>query len=131
MLENYANIPSLAAFLFPKPDLIFQLDLIFTIQLDGKTNTENEEQTPKLNIPKEPVSSRLIAEMQQGNASQHHHFKNSLEKPLLYEMTENKDFPDFTVQDHKFSTIKREGIARKLEGSSGVITHLSTQPGPL
>ncbi|XP_016051606.1 PREDICTED: zinc finger protein 619 isoform X2 [Miniopterus natalensis] len=152
-----------AAFPFPKPDLIFQLERggapwgldpwtalggearrgVCTAQagashvpfttLGAKTKTEGE-QTPKLNIPKEPESPRLRAEMQPVAAPQQPHLKDGLEKPLLYDMekktdSKKRDSMDLTAQEQKSSTTDREGTARKWDGSSGVSTHLVTLQG--
>lgn len=150
MLENYANVASLAAFPFSKPDLIFQLErgeaprdldpwtsgkaeAPRSVCTGGKTKTENEEPMLKLNIPKEPECARLTAEMLLMEAAQHPHLKGSFEKPLLRDSGKRNakkgDFTDSTVQNHKRSTIEREGIARKWEGSSGVGTRLITKQG--
>ncbi|XP_054451855.1 zinc finger protein 619 [Pteronotus mesoamericanus] len=152
MLETYANVAALA-FPFPKPDLIFQLERGEApqgpdpwaatggkaqrgIRAGGKTEIDYEEQTPKLNIPKEPGSPRLRAEMQLVDASQHPHLKDSLEKPLLCGTgkktnSKKRDCTDLTVQDHKSFTVESEGIARKSEGSNGVCTLLTAQQGLL
>ncbi|XP_058411532.1 zinc finger protein 619 [Diceros bicornis minor] len=148
MLENYANVTSLAVFPFPKPDVIFQLErgeaprgldpwtpvrgeALRAVCTGGKSKTENAEQTPKLNISEEAELHRLMAEGLLMGASQHPHSKDGLEKLQLCgtgRKTNSKKgaFTDLTVQDHKSSTMER---ARKLEGSSGVGTHLITKQG--
>ncbi|KAB1264640.1 Zinc finger protein 621, partial [Camelus dromedarius] len=84
MLENYANVVSLAAFPFPKPDLVFQLErggapwgldawtairaeALRGVSAGGGAQTENEEQTPELNISKGPEPHRLMAEDPEGS----------------------------------------------------------------
>ncbi|XP_008590162.1 PREDICTED: zinc finger protein 619 isoform X2 [Galeopterus variegatus] len=151
MLENYANVASLAAFPFPKPDLIFQLEQgeaprgldpwtcvggesLKDMCAGGKTKTKNEERTPNLNISEESESHRLIVERLLMDIPQHPHFKDSLEKLQLYETgkktnSKKADCTDLTVQDNKCSTKEKEEIARKLEGSSSVNTHLITKEG--
>ncbi|XP_062969446.1 zinc finger protein 619 [Cynocephalus volans] len=150
MLENYANVASLA-FPFPKPDLIFQLEQgeaprgldpwtrvggesLKGMCAGGKTKTKNEERTPNLNISEESESHRLIVESLLMDIPQHPHFKDSLEKLQLYETgkktnSKKADCTDLTVQDNKSSTKEKEEIARKLEGSSSVNTHLITKEG--
>ncbi|XP_037382652.1 zinc finger protein 619 isoform X2 [Talpa occidentalis] len=143
MLENYANVASLADFPIPKPDLVFQLEQGEALwDLDpwmhglgeapksvctgGKTKTRNEEQTPRLNISNESESDRLIVERV------HPDFKDSSEKLQLYD-TGNKtnskkgNFTQLTARDHKTSTVEKEETARKLGGASDVSTHLITK----
>ncbi|KAJ8784079.1 hypothetical protein J1605_008579 [Eschrichtius robustus] len=150
MLENYANVTSLAAFPLPKPDLIFQLERgeapggldpwtpirreVRGVCTGGKTKTENGGQTPELSISKGPESHRPIMEVQLVDVPQHPHFENSLEKLKLYDMgkktnSKNGDFTDLPVQDHTSSTVEREEIARQLEGRCGVHTHLIAKQG--
>nr|XP_012625660.1 zinc finger protein 619 isoform X2 [Microcebus murinus] len=149
MLENYANAASLS---FPllKPDLIFQLEqgeapwgldpwtsaggeVLRGMCTGDKTKTKKEEQAPKLNISKGSESHGLPVEGLM-DSPQYPYFKDRLEKSQLYD-TEKKtnlkkgDCTGLTVQDPNSSTIKREGIAKKLEESSSVSTHLITKQG--
>nr|XP_023476460.1 zinc finger protein 619 isoform X1 [Equus caballus] len=148
MLENYANVTSLVAFPFPKPHLILQLEqgeapwgldpwtpvvgeALRCVCTDGKTKTKNVEQTPELNTSTEADSHRLMVGALLMDAPQHPHGKDSLKKlqPCGTGKKANSKrggFTDLTVQAHKSSTVER---ARKLEGSSGVSTHLITKHG--
>ncbi|XP_038313249.1 zinc finger protein 619 isoform X2 [Canis lupus familiaris] len=148
MLENYANITSLA-FPFPKPDLIFQLErgeapwgldpwipiegeALGGVHPGGKNKTENEEQTPRLNISEDSVVHRLMVEGLLREAPQPPHRKDSLEKPQLCDIGEKTNkgvFTDLLAQDYKSSSIEREETVRQLEGNAGVSTHFLTQQG--
>nr|XP_040145976.1 zinc finger protein 619 isoform X2 [Ictidomys tridecemlineatus] len=100
MLENYANITSLG----------------------GKTKSEEEEPTPRLNRTTEseshgPTEEGLPMEVPQSR----------LEKPQPCDIgkktnSEKGDPIDLTVPDHKSSTIKRKETARKLQGSKSVVS---------
>ncbi|XP_046540538.1 zinc finger protein 620 isoform X2 [Equus quagga] len=87
MLENYANVTSLA-FPFPKPHLILQLEqgeapwgldpwtpvvgeALRCVCTDGKTKTKNVEQTPELNTSTEADSHRLMVGALLMDAPQH------------------------------------------------------------
>ncbi|XP_055414554.1 zinc finger protein 619 [Bubalus kerabau] len=151
MLENYANITSLTAFPFPKPDLIFWLEQGEEPgRLDpwtlvggedprgtcggGKTKTENRGKTAELRISKGPESHKLITEVLLVDVPRHLLFENSLEKLQLYDPgkkkhSKNGNFTDLPVQDHPSSTVEREEIARQLQGSRGVCMHLITKQG--
>uniref|UniRef100_A0A2K6GWJ0 Zinc finger protein 619 n=1 Tax=Propithecus coquereli TaxID=379532 RepID=A0A2K6GWJ0_PROCO len=101
----------------------------------GKTKTKKEEQAPQLNISKGSESHGLPAEGLLMDSPQHPHFRDRLENSQLCD-TEKKtnlkkgDYcTDLIVQDPKSSTVKREVIARKLEESSSVSTHLITKQG--
>uniref|UniRef100_A0A8C3WZU6 Zinc finger protein 619 n=1 Tax=Catagonus wagneri TaxID=51154 RepID=A0A8C3WZU6_9CETA len=149
MLENYANLTSLAAFPFSKPDLIFRLErgeapwgvepwnpigeeALRGVCTGGKTKTENGGQTPELNIYKGPESHRPIAEALVVGVPPH--FENGLENLQLCNTgkktnSKNGDLTDLPVQDHTSFTVEREELARQLEGSCGVYTHLITKQG--
>ncbi|XP_074201270.1 zinc finger protein 619 isoform X2 [Camelus bactrianus] len=145
MLENYANVVSL--------DLVFQLErggapwgldawtairaeALRGVSAGGGAQTENEEQTPELNISKGPEPHRLMAEVLRMEVSQSPHLENSLERLQQDEMgkkpnSEKGAFTVLPVQDLKSPTVEREELARQLEGSCGVYIHLITKQGLL
>ncbi|XP_012576107.1 PREDICTED: zinc finger protein 619 isoform X2 [Condylura cristata] len=149
MLENYANVASVAAFPIPKPDLVFELEQGEApwgldpwvpgqgeaprgVCTGGKTKTRNEEQTPKLTISKESESDRLIVERMLVEAPPYPGFKDSSEKLQLCDIgkkTRSKkgNFTHLTAQFHKSSTVEKEETARKLGRTGEVSTHFNSK----
>ncbi|XP_045654133.1 zinc finger protein 619 isoform X2 [Ursus americanus] len=148
MLENYANITSLA-FPFPKPDLILQLErgearwgldpwiaiegeALGGVHTGGKNKTESEAQSPRPNISKELAAHRLMAEGLLTEAAGHPHLKDNLGRPQpcdVGEKTNQGGFTDLLMQDCRSPIIRREEAGRKLEGGTRVSTHLLTKQG--
>ncbi|KAM5233489.1 zinc finger protein 620-like isoform 2-T2 [Hipposideros larvatus] len=153
MLENYANVASLA-FPFTTPVLVSQLergelpwgldpckppgrDALRGVCPGGETRTQKEESTPKEHISKESESHRLTVEGLPGNIPQHLDLGSSLERQhshWIVKKTEPKrrNFTDGSARHHEACAVENRGKYEKLGKNVSVSTQLTmnqTIPG--
>ncbi|XP_026896562.1 zinc finger protein 619 isoform X1 [Acinonyx jubatus] len=154
MLENYANMTSLGAFPFPKPELILQLErgeaprgldpwtpmggeAPGDVRTGGKNKTAKEEQTPRPEVSGASAAQRLAVEGLLPDGPQQPHLKASLEEPPLCDLgadtgSHGGGFTGWLVQGYRPSTREREEPASTPQGSAGVrvLTKLGLRRGP-
>nr|XP_044609872.1 zinc finger protein 620 isoform X1 [Equus asinus] len=152
MLENYANVASLA-FSFTRPVLVSQLErgelppgldpweraspeALRGICPGRKTRTEKGESAPKEHISKEMEAHRLTLGGLPGDVLQHLDLGSNLEQPhghWIVKKTDSKrrDFTDGSTRHHEACAVESGEKCEKLGKNVSVSTKLSTnQTGP-
>uniref|UniRef100_A0A2K5HV94 Zinc finger protein 620 n=2 Tax=Colobus angolensis palliatus TaxID=336983 RepID=A0A2K5HV94_COLAP len=146
MLENYANVASLA-FPFTTPVLVSQLEqgelpwgldpwepmgreAFRGICPGDEARTEKERLTPKEHVSKETVSFRLMVGVLPGNVSQHLDFGSSLEQAqgnwIIKKKSKRRHFTDTSARYHEAYAIKNGEKFEKLGKNISVSTQLTT-----
>ncbi|XP_054338399.1 zinc finger protein 620 isoform X4 [Pongo pygmaeus] len=146
MLENYANVASLA-FPFTTPVLVSQLEqgelpwgldpwepmgreALRGICPGDEARTEKEGLTPKDHVFKETESFRLMVGELPGNVSQHLDFGSSLEQPqghwIIKTKSKRRHFTDTSARHHEAYAVKNGEKFEKLGKNISVSTQLTT-----